>query len=130
MARMLVSGLMRTFFSGRIILFRNQPEPVFKVERASVEEVFIGDFDRHNIRRFKYEAANYIEACGFDIVAYLDSDCAVLPDVNHLWPEHRSWDVIWLPERGQRISCKIATPRVPDIDLENEFRAPVANRAR
>ena len=37
MAKMLASSLLRTYFGGDIIVFRNSPEPLFRVERKGLE---------------------------------------------------------------------------------------------
>ena len=41
MAKLLCSSLLRHFWSGEIVVFRNFPEPLFPVERKGLEEVFV-----------------------------------------------------------------------------------------
>lgn len=41
MAKLLYSSLLRQFWSGEIVVFRNFPEPLFPVERKGLEEVFV-----------------------------------------------------------------------------------------
>jgi hypothetical protein len=41
MAKLLCSSLLRQFWSGEIVVFRNFPEPLFPVERKGLEEVFV-----------------------------------------------------------------------------------------
>ena len=41
LAKMLASSLVRTYFTGDILLFRNTPQPLFLMPRKGVEEVFI-----------------------------------------------------------------------------------------
>ena len=41
MAKLLCCSLLRQFWSGEIVVFRNFPEPMFPVERKGLEEVFV-----------------------------------------------------------------------------------------
>jgi hypothetical protein len=38
---MLVSSLLRTYFTGDIVVFRNSPNPLFLVERKGLEEIYV-----------------------------------------------------------------------------------------
>ena len=40
MAKMLASSLLRTYFGGDILIFRNSPDPLFRVERKWLEEIY------------------------------------------------------------------------------------------
>lgn len=41
MAKMLAASLLRTFWSGEVLVFRNTPRPLFLVQRGAVEEVYL-----------------------------------------------------------------------------------------
>jgi hypothetical protein len=41
LTRVLVSSLLRTFFTGDIVVFRNSPNPLLLVERKGLEETYV-----------------------------------------------------------------------------------------
>lgn len=41
LGKMLASSLLKTFFTGDMVVFRNSPAPLFLVERKGLEEVYI-----------------------------------------------------------------------------------------
>ncbi|MEZ5301895.1 MAG: hypothetical protein R3F11_14795 [Verrucomicrobiales bacterium] len=50
MAKLLASSLLRTFFDGEILIFRNSPAPIFAIERERVDEIYI-EMDSVGVRR-------------------------------------------------------------------------------
>lgn len=104
MAKMLVGGLLRNFFSGQVVVFRNTPAPLFKVERRGLEEIYVDiEHDGTAAQQFKYRARHWLNTEGYDAVAFVDVDCAVLRGVDHLFPDE-DWDILWQPERGHRVN--------------------------
>jgi len=105
MARMLVTGLLRSYFSGRIVIFRNQPEPVFKVERRNVEEIYVEgeDQDRNERMSFKFRARHWLQVDDVQAVGFIDADCAALRNVDHLFPDE-AWDILYQTEPGRKIT--------------------------
>ena len=79
MAKMLVSSLLRTYFCGDIVVFRNSPDPLFRVERKGLEEIQIGapQLDGQEGAEeawcWKYRVRNFIEAERYDKILFLDS---------------------------------------------------------
>lgn len=69
---MLVSSLLRTYFGGDIIVFRNSPEPLFRVERKGLEEIYIetpqlgGLVGAEDAWCWKYRVREYIDAEKYD----------------------------------------------------------------
>lgn len=41
MSKLLASSLLRTHFDGDVVVFRNSPEPLFRVPRQGLEEFYI-----------------------------------------------------------------------------------------
>lgn len=109
LAKLAVSSLLRTWFTGDIVLLRNTPEPVFPVERKGLQEIEITDPDfdvatsgeRGAIAmRWKWRARHLLKVKGYDKVVMLDADWLALRNMDHLL--EGDWDVAWCPERGGR----------------------------
>ena len=49
LGKMLASSLVRTFFTGEVVVFRNSPAPLFLVERKGLEEVFLETPDMYGL---------------------------------------------------------------------------------
>ena len=68
LGKMLASSLVRTFFTGDIIVFRNSASPLFLVERKGLEEVYLetpamsGQAGAERAWCWKYKVAELIEA--------------------------------------------------------------------
>ncbi len=64
---MLCSSLLKTFFTGDIVVFRNSPAPMFLVERKGLEEVYFETPAMHSQEGaeeawcWKYRVAELIE---------------------------------------------------------------------
>ena len=92
LAKLLVSSLLRTYFSGDIIAFRNSLEPLFLVERAGLQEIYIetpnleGGGLAEFAMRWKALARKFINAGNYDWILFLDADCLVLRNIDHLIP--------------------------------------------
>ena len=89
MAKLLCSSLLRQFWSGEIVVFRNFAEPLFPVERKGLEEVFVelpdfgtgkaaGDACLAAALAYRFRAADRW-------MAYLDVDCLALRNSDHLF---------------------------------------------
>ncbi len=90
MAKMLASSLLRTYFNGDLVFFRNNDKPIFQVERAGLTEVQIEtkDFwwveEQENAWRYKFRVRHLIDANQYDKVIFLDADCLALRNLDHL----------------------------------------------
>ena len=108
MAKMLVSSLLRTYFGGDIIVFRNSPEPPFRVERKGLEEIYIetpqlgGLVGAEDAWCWKYRVREYIDAEKYDKILFLDADCLALRNLDHLL--EGDWDLAYQTEKGLNIS--------------------------
>jgi hypothetical protein len=107
MAKMLASSLLRTFFGGNIIVFRNSPEPLFRVERKGLEEIYIqapqlgGVAGGEDAWCWKYRVRKHIDAERYDKILFLDADCLALRNIDHLL--EGDWDLAYQTERGLHI---------------------------
>lgn len=54
LAKMLSSSLLRTYFTGDILVFRNSESPLFLVERKGLEEVYIDTPEIHGLEGAEY----------------------------------------------------------------------------
>jgi hypothetical protein len=104
MAKFLVSSLLRTHFSGDIMVFRNSATPLFLVGRQGLQEVQIetaalaGDSRAFDAWCWKYRAGLMLDVSGYDKVMFLDADCLALRNMDHLL--EGDWDIRYQPEHG------------------------------
>ena len=105
LGRMLVSSLLRTFFTGDIVVFRNSPAPLFLVERKGLEEVYLETPEMYGQERaeyawcWKYRVAELIDTEAYDKILFLDADSLALRNIDHLL--EGDWDIRYQPERGK-----------------------------
>jgi hypothetical protein len=105
LGRMLVSSLLRTFFTGDIVVFRNTENPLFLVERKGLEEVYVetplivGREGWDKAMSWKYKVAEMLDVRGYDKVLFLDSDFLALRNVDHLLAG--DWDIAYQVQRGE-----------------------------
>jgi hypothetical protein len=108
MAKILVSSLLRTYFSGEILVLRNSTEPLFHMERGGLTEVLIDSVQddpgetTDTAWRWKYRARHYFDASQYDRVMFIDADCIALRNIDHLL--EGDWDIAYQPERGEPIT--------------------------
>ncbi len=112
MAKLLCSSLLRQFWSGEIVVFRNFPEPLFPVERKGLEEVFVetpevgegkgaGDRCLKAALEYRFLAAEMLDASRYRWMAYLDADCLALRNLDHLFTGEA--DILVQPEPGRKL---------------------------
>lgn len=107
MGKMLASSLLRTYFDGDIIVFRNSPEPLFRVQRVGLEEFYIPTPEVRGLEGaeyswcWKYKVREVIDASRHDKVLFLDADCLVLRNIDHLL--EGPWDIAFQPELALNI---------------------------
>ena len=104
MAKFLVLSLLRTRFSGDIVVFRNSPAPLFMVPRAHVREVFVetevpdGEQFWDYAQSWKFRVREHLDVRGYDKVLFLDADCLALRNINAML--EGDWDLAYYPEPG------------------------------
>ena len=102
MAKMLVSSLLRTYFSGSILVIKNTEAPLFLVPRAGVDEVYVetSNIDRKKLHlaawTWKYRAGEIIDHQDFDRILFVDCDCLALRNIDHLFDGET--DITYQPE--------------------------------
>jgi hypothetical protein len=106
LAKMLVSSLLRTRFSGDILVFHNSPHPLFMVARKGVREVRLTDVAPvDDFRAFsqsrKHAVAGQIDPAGYDKVMFIDCDSLVLRNPDHLLAG--DWNLAFYAEMRTRI---------------------------
>jgi hypothetical protein len=109
MAKMLVSSLLRTRFSGDILVFHNSPAPLFMVAREGVREVRLrvpDDFgpDENFVayaQSCKHGVASHIDTAAYDRIMFIDCDALALRNIDHLFAG--SWDLAVTLENGSKI---------------------------
>ena len=106
MAKFLTLSLLRTRFSGDIVVFKNTPEPLFMIPRAGVREVLIKTRPPKKqkfwdyAQQWKFRVRHYIDVKGYDKVLFLDADCLALQNIDSLLAGR--WDIGIYPEPGTR----------------------------
>lgn len=106
LGKMLASSLVRTFFTGDIMVFRNSAAPFFLVERKGLEEVYLetpalsGQLGAERAWCWKYKVAELIENPErYDKILFLDCDSLALRNIDHLL--EGNWDIRYQPERDR-----------------------------
>jgi hypothetical protein len=91
LAKLLVSSLLRTRFSGDILVFHNSSSPLFMLAREGVREVRIDLPENGCARAFgglaqssKHAVAAQIAAARYDRVMFIDCDAVVLRNIDTL----------------------------------------------
>lgn len=99
MTKQFVISLLKTVFSGDVIVFRNTPVPLFPVELKGVEEIYIESPHEgwNQSMAWKWRVAQWIDAEKYDTIAYFDGDCLALRNIDHLFTGDH--DIIYQPER-------------------------------
>ena len=104
LAKMLASSLLRTFFTGDILVFRNSAAPLFLVERKGLDEVYLETPAMFGQERadyswsYKHRVADLIDPEPYENILFLDADCLALRNIDHLL--EGDWDIRYQPERG------------------------------
>ncbi len=109
MAKLLVSSLLRSGFTGDIVVFHNSPHALFMVPRANVREVKMrpenaptDDRDYlYYAQSFKHSMAEHIDPAGYDKIVFIDCDAVVLKPLDLLL--EGDWDLAVLPEAHTHI---------------------------
>lgn len=109
LAKLLVSSLLRTRFSGDILVFHNARAPLFMVPREGVREMSLempellekdGDFAGF-AQSCKHRVGRHLDASGYEKVMFIDSDSVVLRNIDHLLAG--SWELAVFAEPHSRI---------------------------
>ena len=127
MAKFLVLSLLRTRFSGDIVVFRNSPAPLFMVPRAHVREVLVetdapeGEAFWDYAQSWKFRVREHLDVRGYDKVLFLDADCLALRNINAML--EGDWDLAYYPEPGSRatmnwFNCFISEEEAAGMDCE------------
>ncbi|MBP7948020.1 MAG: transposase [Verrucomicrobiales bacterium] len=91
MAKMLAGSLVRNYFGGEVKVFRNSSGPLFLVFREGLEEVVVdtpalkGAQLADHARRWAPKVREMIRPEDYEWVLWLDADCLVLRDLDHLF---------------------------------------------
>jgi hypothetical protein len=130
LVKMLASSLLRTRFSGDIVVFRNFATPLFHVERVGLEEVeietpdYVTIADQQEAWRYKFRVRDYLDVSGYDKVLFLDADCLALKNIDHLLAG--DWDIGWYPET-RMVTDRVFNCFLTDAELRTLGRKPGAN---
>jgi len=109
LTKLLVSSLLRTRFSGDVVVFRTAPHPLFLVPRAGVREVQLKlprkaprgpDFIPY-AQSQKHEVGAHIDVAGYDKIMFIDADSLAVRNVDHLFDG--DWDLAVMREGETRI---------------------------
>ena len=118
MAKLLCSSLMRGFWGGKLMVFRNFPHPLFPVERKGLDEIFVATPEIADVEdavricmkealAARFMAYQWIERPEqYEWIVYLDADCLALRDVEHLLAGDA--DILVQPERGRSLREEMA----------------------
>jgi len=123
LAKMLASSLVRTYFPGDVVVFRNSPAPLFQVERKGLHEVYVpmppmeGQAGAERAWCWKYKVAAMIEHPEqYDKILFLDCDSLALRNLDELL--EGDWDIRYQPERGQMMDVGKFNAFLTEQELE------------
>ena len=122
MAKMLASSLLKTHFFGDVIIFRNSPISIFRVERKGLEEVFIetprlsGFEGAKDAWCWKYKIRNLLPLEGYDKILFLDADCLALRNIDHLL--EGDWDIAYKEEANSSIRSSQFSAFLTDEEMQ------------
>ena len=126
MARMLAASAARTYLGGDLYIIRNTEEPLFRVERVGMEEVYIPTSVLEPLpldelgRAWRFDARRVFppdELSRYDAVMFVDADCLVLRNLDHLF-DGSDWDILYQPEPGRSIRDPVSTGYPTDEERE------------
>ena len=123
MARMLASSAARTYLEGDFIIVHNSREPIFRVQRYGIDEIFVetAPLEHQPLadlgNRWKFQASSVLDPSGYDVVCFLDADCLVLKNCDHLF-EEPDWDILYQPERGRPIQDGVFNGYLTDAEMK------------
>ena len=106
MVKMLGGSVVRTGFSGDMVIFRNGLHPVFLVGRQGIGEEYVETplMDPRNLgeysKAWKARAAEAFDSECYGWVVFLDADCLCLRNIDHLLTD-QDCDILYQPETGR-----------------------------
>ena len=144
MVKMLAGSVMRTFFEGEMVIFRNSPQPLFLIQREGIAEMYVETPALEHQELANYSMAWKPKARAhirhperYDWVVFLDSDCLMLRNIDHLLDERPGVDILYQPEPGRYMTegpfCAYLSPQEFTEATErqqsyNRLPRPVARR--
>lgn len=130
LGKLLGSSLLRTWFSGDVVIFRNTEEPLYQVERAGLTEVFVETPDFSKIGeeqeawRYKFRVRDYLDVSAYDKVLFLDADCLAVRNLDHLL--EGDWDIGWYAE-SRKLTDPVFNCFLTDAEIHQWRGRPGAN---
>lgn len=117
----LISSLMKSLYTGSIVVFRNCEMPLYKVERKQLEEVFVpataqgvGISDRQAAKDFLFDLCNHLNPEDRQWVIIADPSGLALRNIDHLIPQELPGpyappeiDFLWLPIDNSAITGRV-----------------------
>jgi len=110
MVKMLAGSVMRTYFEGEMIIFRNSPQPLFLILREGIHEVYVDtpplehqELANHAMAWKPKARALIPQPEQYDWIVFLDCDCLMLRNIDHLLEDREGVDILYQPEPGR--SC-------------------------
>lgn len=128
MAKMMASSLLRTHWTGEIVVFHNSDEPLFKVERAGLREIrlevpmiddpelltSIGWSMKYKVRDIVHSICRDAEHAN---ILFVDCDCLALRNVD-LLVEGNEWDIRYYAEPGNKVQGNVFNCYLDDCEMK------------
>lgn len=126
MVQMLGASAARTYLEGDLYVIRNTEEPLFRVERKGIEEIFVQTpalehqalADLGNAWKFRAtEVLSPEMVGGYDAVMFIDADCLILRNLDHLFAGD-DWDILYQPEPGRSMRDPVFSGYLTDEEMK------------
>ena len=127
MAQMLGASAARTYLEGDLNVIRNTEEPLFRVERKGVEEMFVQtpELEHQELadlgNAWKFRAREIFSpgmVSGYDVVMFIDADCLILRNLDHLFGGD-DWDILYQPEPGRSMRDPVFSGYLTDKEMQS-----------
>ena len=122
MAKLLVSSIFRTGFSGDVLILTNSPHRLFENRRRILSEM---SFDTSNVvqgglgaeaQRFKFGARKFINAKKYDKIMFVDCDCLCMNNPDRMLTGDE--DIAYAQETFTKINESVNNAYLDDDEMQ------------
>jgi hypothetical protein len=109
-AKPLASSFLRNLTTAELCCWKNDPQPLFRVERKGMREVVTEQKVGNHLDSFIELDLTQLESDANDAIILMNPSALCLRNPDHLWPEHIQGefsstqpDLLWMEDRKERL---------------------------